>query len=127
MIPAAIVAVVLLGVIAGFQLALALGAPWGAAAWGGQHPGVLPRRLRIASGVAAVLVYPLVIAIVLAAAGIIGDDWLAIDGAILMWVLAGMLGLGALMNFASRSPRERIWGPVALTVAMCCVIVALGI
>ena len=127
MILAAILAVVLLGAIVVFQLALALGAPWGAAAWGGQHPGVLPVRLRIASGIAALVIYPLVIALVLAAVGIIDDDWLPVDGTLAMWVLAGLLALGAVANFVSRSPPERRWGPVALTTAMCCAIIALGI
>ena len=40
--------------IAGFQLALALGAPLGHAAWGGAHR-VLPHRLRLASAIAAVV------------------------------------------------------------------------
>jgi hypothetical protein len=127
MILAAILAAILLGAIVVFQLGLALGAPWGAAAWGGQHPGVLPMRLRIASGVAAVVIYPLVIALVLAAAGIIGDDWLPVDGTLAMWLLAGLLTLGAVANFVSRSPPERRWGPVALTTAMCCAIIALGV
>lgn len=124
---AAILAVVLLVAIAAFQLALAFGQPWGAAAWGGQHPGVLPRRFRIASGVAAVVVYPLVIALVLASAGIIGDGWLPVDGTLIMWGLAVLLGVGAVMNFVSRSAPERRWGAVALTIALCCVIIALGV
>lgn len=41
--------------LAAFQLALALGAPWGAAAWGGANAGVLPTRLRVGSAVAAVV------------------------------------------------------------------------
>ena len=127
MILAAIVAVVLLGAIIVFQAALALGAPWGAAAWGGQNPGVLPMPLRIASGVVAVVVYPIVIVLVLAAAGLISDDWLPIDGTLIMWALAVLLGLGALANFASRSQPERRWGPVALTIALCCVVIALGV
>ena len=124
---AAIVAVVLLMVIVVFQIALALGAPWGFAAWGGQHPGALPTRLRIASGVAALVIYPLIILVVLASAGLIEAAWLPGDGKIVMWSLAGLLALGALANFASRSPRERIWGPVALAVAICCAIIAAGI
>jgi hypothetical protein len=124
---AAILAVVLLVAIAAFQLALAFAAPWGAAAWGGQHPGVLPRRFRIASGVAALVVYPLIIALVLASAGIIGDGWLPMDGTPIMWALAALLGVGALMNFVSRSPPERRWGAVALTIALCCVVIALGV
>ena len=126
-VPAAIVAVILLGVIVVFQAALALGAPWGAAAWGGRSPGVLPTRLRVASAVVAVLVYPLVIVLVLACAGIINDEWLPVDGSVIMWVLAGLLAVGALANFASRSQRERIWGPVALAIAVCCAIIALGV
>ena len=127
MIPAAILAVVLLVAITAFQLALAFGAPWGAAAWGGQSPGVLPTRLRIASGVVAVVVYPLTIALVLAAAGMIDDGWLPVDGTLIMWVLAGLLGVGAVMNFVSPSRPERNWGAVALTIALCCVIIALGV
>lgn len=38
-----------------FELALALGAPWGAAAWGGANAGVLPLGYRVASGVTALL------------------------------------------------------------------------
>jgi hypothetical protein len=124
-IPAAILAVALLGVITAFQLALALGAPWGAAAWGGRSPGVLPTRLRIASGVVAVVVYPLLMALVLASAGLIDDGWLPADRTLIMWVLAGLLGVGALMNFASRSRPERNWGAIALTIALCCVVIAL--
>lgn len=123
---AAIIAVALLVVIVVFQIALALGAPLGYAAWGGRNPGVLPMRLRIASGVAAVVIYPLVIVAVLASAGLIEADWLPVDRTVLMWGLAGFLALGALANFASRSPRERIWGPVALAIAICCAIIALG-
>ena len=127
MILAAILAVVLLVAIAAFQLALALGAPWGAAAWGGQNPGVLPQPLRIASGVAAVIVYPLIIALVLGSAGVIDDGWLPVDGTVIMWALAALFGVGAVMNFVSRSPPERRWGAVALTIALCCVIIALGV
>jgi hypothetical protein len=124
---AAIVAIVLLGVLVVFQAGLALGAPWGAAAWGGQNTGVLPRNLRIASGVAAVLIYPIVILLIAAAGGLIGSDWVPFDLTIAMWVLAVVLGIGAVMNFISRSAVERIWGPVALAVAACCAIIALGI
>lgn len=127
MIAAAILAVVLLGAIVVFQLALAFGAPWGAAAWGGQNPGVLPMRLRIASAVVAAVVYPLIIALVLAAAGLIGDDWLPVDGTLIMWALAGLSGVGAVLNIASRSRQERAWAAIALTIAMCCAIIALGI
>jgi hypothetical protein len=123
---AALVAVLLLGVVAVFQAALALGAPWGAAAWGGGNPGVLPRPLRIASAVAALVVYPLLIVVVLAAAGIIDDGWMPIDPGAAMWALAILLGLGAVANAISRSPIERVWAPVALATAIACALVAIG-
>lgn len=123
---AAIVAVVLLLVVDVFQLALALGAPLGAAAWGGQAVGVLPTRLRIASAVAGLLVYPLIIAIVLASAGLIDAAWLPVQGPVAMWLLTGLFLLGALVNAVSRSRPERVWAPVSLAIAVCCAVVAIN-
>ena len=124
---AALIAVGLLAVIVVFQIALALGAPLGEMAWGGRNPGVLPTRLRIASAVVALVIYPLIAIVMLGAAGVIEAEWLP-EGlrAPLMWGLAGFLALGALANFASRSPRERVWGPVALAIAACGAVIALG-
>lgn len=123
---AAIIAVILLTAIVVFQIALAFGAPLGDAAWGGQHPGVLPTRLRIASGIAASVIYPLFILVVLASAGLIEAYWLPVKGRVAMWTLAGLLTLGGLANFASRSKRERYWGPVASIIGICCAVVASG-
>lgn len=125
-VAAAIVAVVLLGAVTAFQAALALGTPWGSTAWGGQHSGVLPTRLRIASGVAALIIYPFAIFAVLAASGLFDRGWLPVDEKLVMWGLAGLLGLGAVANFVSRSRPERLWGPVALAIAVCCAIIAIG-
>lgn len=91
--------------LAGFQAALAGGAPWGRAAWGGGNPGVLPTRLRVASGVAA----PVALSVAAVAAGRLGGPVLR------RRVLGGStayLVLGAILNGASRSPLERaIWTP----------------
>lgn len=124
---AAIVAAVLLAVIVVFQISLALGAPLGSAAWGGTHPGVLPGRLRIASLVAGVLLYPFLILFVLVSAGVLTAPWVPGTGRVGMWVLTGFFALGTIANFASRSKKERIWGPVSLAIAVCCAIVAMGI
>ncbi len=124
---AAIIAVVLIAILNVFHLALALGAPAGYAAWGGWHQGVLPTRLRIASGFVGVFVYPLIIIFVLASAGLIDAAWLPGTGKVGMWILAGLFAVGSATNFASRSKRERYWGPVSLIIAICCAIVALGI
>jgi len=114
----------LLTLVTAFQAALALGAPLGKAAWSGKHQGVLPPRLRVASGVAALVIYPLLIVLVLAAGGLIGWPWSSGAARIVMWVLAGLFTLGTVANAASRSPAERIWAPVSLGVAVCCALVA---
>ena len=121
------VAVVLLVVIGVFQLALALGAPWGSAAWGGGFGAVLPSRMRVASGLAGVVIYPLAIVYVLTSSELVDADWLPSAGSVVMWILVVFFGIGALANFASRSRIERIWGPVSLVIAVCCGIIAAGI
>jgi hypothetical protein len=120
----AILAVGLLAIVTVFQLGLAFGAPWGRAAWGGRHPGVLPSGLRISSGIAALFVYPLIAIFILASADSVEADWLPGQGKVGMWVLAGFFTLGALANLASRSKVERIWGPISLIVAVCCAVIA---
>lgn len=121
---AAIIAAGLIGLLILFQIALALGAPWGKAAWGGGNEGTLPRKLRLASAFSA-LVLALAAWVILAAAGLIDsspvpESWLTP----LMWGLTGYFAIGALLNTISRSKVERIWGPVSLIVAVCCGLVA---
>lgn len=106
---AAVLVTVLVALIVVFQLALALGAPLGKAAWGGQNEGVLPTRLRIASALVAIVVYPLIALYVLDSADLIELGWLT-TGATGMWVLTGFFTLGTVANLASRSKTERIWG-----------------
>lgn len=124
---AGVIAVVLLGIVGVFQLALALGAPWGRAAWGGQNEGVLPGRLRVSSGVAGVVIYPLIMLYVLVSSELIAADWPPGAGPVAMWILVAFFTLGAVANFASRSRMERTWGPVSLIIAICCVVIAVGI
>lgn len=127
MSPIAVVAVTLLGATLAFQLLLAFGAPWGAAAWGGRNPGVLPTRLRIASLFAGLVIYPALILLALDASDTADIGWIDRSGGWLLWLLAGLFGLGALGNLASRSPIERIWAPVALTIAICLGILAASV
>jgi hypothetical protein len=120
---AAIVAAVGFVAIAAFQVSLALGAPLGRAAWGGAHVR-LPTGLRVGSAFAA-LFWATATVIVLARAGYEVAPipfTLARWGT---WVLVGLLPVGALMNFTSSSPWERfLWGPVALVLAVLCLIIA---
>jgi hypothetical protein len=112
-------------VVASFQAALALGAPWGRAAWGGAHER-LPNRLRVASGFAVALWLAAAL-VVLARAGY---DWSPIPVSVARWgtwVLFGMLVVGTLMNLASRSRLERlIQTPIAAVLSILSLLVALA-
>lgn len=104
-----------------FQVLLALGVPWGRAAWGGVHDR-LPFALRLASAVSAgVLLIAAVV--VLGRAGYwSGPSALLRWGT---WALVGLLAFSAVGNFVSTSRWERLLlGPVALTVSLLCLIVA---
>lgn len=95
-----------LGGVAAYQTALALGAPWGAAAWGGGHPGVLPRRLRAASAAGAV-VWTGAATI---AVGVAGG---AASRRRVLRSTTAFAGLGVLLNAVSPSPAERaVWVPL---------------
>lgn len=125
---AAIIASFAIGVIALFQIGLALGAPWGRAAYGGNNPGVLPTRLRIISATAGVFIYPLIGLFILDVGGFVDTGLAGGSGTrFWMWLLSGLFTLGAVTNFASRSKIERWWGLVALLVAVCCAILAAGL
>ncbi len=92
--------------VGAFQVALAVGAPWGAAAWGGASSGVLPVGLRVGSGVAA-LVWG-------AVAAVSGGRLLGTVGRrrVLLGV-AAYSTLGVALNAASTSSVERaIWVPL---------------
>jgi hypothetical protein len=111
--------------VACFQVALALGAPWGRAAWGGVHER-LPTGLRIASGFAVVLWLAAAL-VVLARAGY---EWSPIPVDVARWAtwaLFGVLVLGTVMNLASRSRVERmIQTPTAGALSILCLLVAFG-
>jgi hypothetical protein len=110
--------------LAVFQAALAAGAPWGHAAWGGESAD-LSAAQQTASAVAAV-VYVAAVLIVLCRSAVI---WPArSDTAVFhwgIWFFAAAMAVGALPNFASQSRWENfILGPLALALAALCFVVA---
>jgi hypothetical protein len=120
---AAVVGSLLLLAVIGFQLALAAGLPWGAAAWGGRHR-VLPSRLRLGSAAAAVI---LVAAgwVLLARAGLVAPGAEAPAVRVAAWVLAALFVLSTLGNLASKSRIERrLMTPAAAATAACFLVVA---
>jgi hypothetical protein len=96
-----------------FQIALALGAPWGAYAMGGAFPDRFPRPMRVAALGQAVLLAALAV-IVLADAGLVAPPFGA-DLPSLIWLPVAFSAVSLVLNAASRSGGERrIWVPVAL-------------
>ena len=112
----AIVAVVILALLAVFQIALAAGAPLGHLAWGGTHR-VLPRNLRIGSLV-SVAVYALIAAILLG---------LVPFADVGRWVVFAYFVIGIVMNAISRSKPERyVMTPIVIVLAVLSLLTALG-
>ncbi len=105
----------------GFQLALALGAPFGEYAMGGRFPGRFPPPLRVAAIVQAV-VLALLAVVVASRAGLLAlpmAPWL-------IWMPVAFAALSLAMNAASRSAGERrLWVPVAIVLLAGSLVVAL--
>jgi hypothetical protein len=122
------IAVALLGCSAGFQVALASGAPWGTAAYGGRvapDTGVLPGGYRLGSGIAALVLLG-ALWVVLASVSIVGRG--PVSPAVLTvveWCLAAVFALNTLGNARGRHPLER-WGASSVTalLAVLCALLA---
>ncbi len=116
-------AIVVAGVIA-FQLALALGAPWGSYAMGGAFPGRFPMRMRSAAVVQAALL-AFTVPIVLSRAGLVLPVWAEASGW-LVWVVVAVAVVALVLNAITPSAGERrIWVPVALVMLLSSLLVAI--
>lgn len=123
---AALVFALVAGGVVAFQLALALGAPWGRYAMGGAFPGRFPPPMRVAAVIQAILIAFLAVA-VLSAAGLLMPD-LAAAAPWLVWVAVLVSALAVALNAMSRSAGERrIWVPVATVLLISSLLVALGV
>jgi hypothetical protein len=122
---AAVLACLVLGALAVFQVLLVLGAPLGRFAWGGQHR-VLPTPLR-AGSVVSIVIYALLATVVLARADLAS---LAVPAGVVRtatWVVVAYLLLGAALNLASRSKPERaVMSPVTAVLCALYAVVALS-
>ena len=108
-----------------FQIALALGAPFGDLVWGGSLPEVLPTGWRIASAIAAgALVWMALV--VLARAGVISTAPIApryLNRA--TWIIAAYMALNTLANLASGNALEQqVLGPATAVMAALTAVVA---
>ena len=107
---AAIIYAVISSVVVAFQIALAVGAPWGEYAMGGAVPGQFPPALRIAALIQAALIAGMAM-VVLARAGLILPGWWRASRW-LIWIVVAFLGFDLLLNLITPSAGERaIWAP----------------
>lgn len=112
-------------VVVAFQIALALGAPWGAYAMGGAYPGQFPPALRIAALVQAGILAGLA-GIVLARAGIALKSWERV-ARWMVWVAVAFSAVSLVLNLITPSAGERmLWVPVAFVLLVCSLLVATG-
>jgi hypothetical protein len=120
---AAILFVVVTLVVVAFELALALGAPWGAYAMGGAFPGQFPAPMRIAAVVQAALLL-LWAGVVLARAGLWLKPW-ARASRWLVWLVVAFSAVSLVLNLITPSGGERlIWAPVAAVMLVTSALVA---
>jgi hypothetical protein len=111
--------------VALFQLALALGVPWGAYAMGGAFPGQYPPAMRV-EAVFGIAILGLMAAVVLSRAGLVLPKW-SRASRWLVWVIVAYGVVGLVLNLITPSGGERlIWAPVAFVLLACSLVVATG-
>jgi hypothetical protein len=109
-----------------FQVAVALGAPWGEYTQGGRFPGRLPPVSRLLA-LAQALILGILAFIVLSAAGIVAPE--ATEGQPnVVWFPVIVSGASLWLNLSSRSPKERrTWTPVAAVMLVASAVTALAL
>jgi hypothetical protein len=108
-----------------FQLALALGAPWGEYAMGGRFPGKFPPQMRIAA-LFQIIVLGVLAVIVLSASGLAFEQFYNFARTAI-WFVVAFFVLGSIMNLATKSKDERrIWGPVNILLLLLSIYVAIN-
>ena len=113
--------------VALFQIALALGAPWGAYAYGGARVGKLPVGFRINSVVSAAVMVAIA-GHYLAQLGVFTPVLDSAGNSVVNWVLVAFTGLGAIANNITRSKLERAaWGIPTILMFIAALIVALNL
>lgn len=112
-------------VVGAFQMALALGAPWGEFTLGGRWRGRLPLAVRLIPLLSVVLLVCFC-AVVLARANVALPQYQQLSQT-LMWFVVGYCALGSIANVATPSKREsKLWLPVVLMMLASSVVVAIA-
>jgi hypothetical protein len=112
-------------IVVAFQIALVLGAPWGAYAMGEAYPGQFPPEMRVAALIQAGILLGFA-GIVLARADIALRTWEHVSRW-MIWVVVAFAALSLALNLITPSAGERmLWAPVALVLLVCSLLVATG-
>ncbi|WML39523.1 hypothetical protein RCG19_20450 [Neobacillus sp. OS1-2] len=119
-----IIVAILFVSIAVFQLLLSLGYPLGEFAMGGYYK-VLPKKLRIASVVNALILFFMGFVFLKHTNVLIGLDFLSTN--ILVWISTIFLGLNTVANLLSRSKKERfVMTPLSGFTFILCLVISLS-
>lgn len=125
----ALAAGLLLGVMAVFQLALALGVGWGSFAYGGRavrDDGTLLPAYRVSS-VIAVFVLVLCAGVILTRGGVIGTSGDSTVVTVLSWVVVVLMAINTPMNLMGKHWIEKyLFGGITIALVVLCSIVALA-
>lgn len=114
---------VLTAVVVIFQLALALGIPWGEMTMGGKFPGRLPPQMRVAALVQMVLLV-LIALVVLTRSGLILGEYLEFSKWAI-WLVVAFCVVGSILNTITPSKKERaLWAPITVVLLICSFVVA---
>lgn len=112
-------------VVGAFQIALALGAPWGELTLGGRWRGSLPLVVRLIPLLSVVLL-ACFCAVLLARAGLALPQYGSLSRT-LVWFVVAYCTLGSIANAATPSKRERkLWLPVVLSMLTSSLVVAMA-
>ena len=123
--PAGVAYAVVTAAVVLFQVALALGAPWGGYAMGGSAPGRFPPALRIAAFVQACLLAVLA-ALVRPTRGLFLPDT-ARAAPWLIWLPVAVSAVALVLNTITPSTGERrLWAPVAALMLLTSLVVAIA-
>ncbi|WFA82631.1 hypothetical protein [Paenibacillus amylolyticus] len=87
-----------------FQVALAVGVPWGEYAMGGKFPGKYPVAMRF-SCIFQIAILAFMGIIVLSKAGLLWPQW-SVFAETAIWFIVGYLVLGTILNLITRSVWE---------------------
>jgi hypothetical protein len=120
---AAVIASVGVAGLAVFQFLLALGLPYGHAAFGGANS-VLPAKFRYASALSSII-FLLALYVVLARGNAVAGEERYALVTIGIWIFTAVFAVSALANVASQSRWERyLMAPIGVVLTVSCAVLA---